>query len=1627
LERERLLEEVKKAKPGVEALTLLKKLRLEFDSAIDDYRNSLIILGDTTYEDRKHFLLELIQNADDANYKEDDTVISFVIHNDSLEIVYNETGFTTNDVIAITGTGASTKTANKLSANSFIGEKGIGFKSVFALAKEVQIESGPWRFKLNKENYIVPELISSSSQTIIEGTKLRVYFSNSESVTIVADELLKLVTKQLESFLFLQKLKTFNYRDERNIYSDPHRLSILPDLESDSIQLQTTPGDVNRKYTLYEEAIEFPGHLVGARWERLGSQHSLKRKMSVAAISSPASIQDTEGRLFCYLPTEVKLPIPVFLQLDGHLKADRERLHDIENNTWNKFLLERVPTFLLHAILKWREDEEIALKLPDFIPDSSGWDQLKNVFEALMDKCQYASWVKTFDGWRNPSQVVIADSLWYEWFEEYPDFRVKVENVLGKKFMDANWVKNNSWKSKWKKYGISSLTPLQIAEILRFTNLPEGLLESDESLVSLYEQLLKQHGNVRLHERKVFVFELTSAKIFPLEGGKFGSLKLPNENAGKMYWMSGRTRRSSGLEGIIDVKIINPEYTYTPNIPSDISEDRKLELKAIHLRNELVRQVLRFMDVPEFSDDRLLSELQIPFLLEKKENWTTNIMNTRYRVFQSIFEVYQAKRSFDEGYLNQIGKLSEAYVLGTNGKVKKLYQTILPEKVRLNEEDQLYGNAGMDSLHLPDEWLNPEIQGENQEEKLEVYYKQLRNFLIHIGVANGPKFFFKERKYSNGYEFRQTEEELFRAWLRKINNDYTGGNAVSLKSVTLDAATLQLLQKENVSKEIAKGLYDEWSNKFSRNFDKIDSLFYRFDPPPGYIQTSYKRFENRSPIIPDNHWAGIDRNKVPLITIDGRLTNRASAFKVKQGRALDKALTHFDLVLENDLNNYRTNGYQTHYLSSLDLRPLKIEDANQKWREAEKDSYEELMKAMYELSNLDLDLSELIIFDKVTESFRSIRSFKLGKPVSPTTPYIEEQYGQYGKLLGEKLGLLVDSEVTPLLHILETFYTSRQTTQWSHTNFTRLLQQWNTLRVDDRGKLIHHITELRQANNVDTEILVIFNDEELYQKFYQTNKYVIHIVCDSKVSVQLKLAAKGIGFLLIDDIGTISTSDTISLEEMDRELLGKMLEQYQEDLEEEEYARLYAILAEIGGKADFHSHIMKANELSKVIYGVSIPVSFPYYDKVKNQFFVSMKDTLFEISARLLSSFGFTTYRSANRDFKEIYEKLVRVKAVVGVNQVEKPKNPSSSYTDVTTEFEVTGIKDSSTANNFKATQSTTSNIASEDTGSISDVQMQGAIIKPGVVGQIEETSEGQNGKTSDATKAEGDNHKSFDGAKTENQIYEISGGSKSEVQKQEKNENTITVVQKRDSSAASKIAGENQKISISKTDSTKIQAEQNHRYTLEEVLQQLTEHMIQSSNVEDTEEVDDWKIAIDSEEGQHIRTSIGENLKSALQEGPEYKEVKERKKKEKVKILDKTAQDPKEFLQHEYHGRCQICSTQLKLANDKSYFEVLRIREGKGEAWWANRPFNTLSLCPNCHALAKHGGAIDFSSILAEADLVKQQLTFTQEVEAYHGDYYVIDIVHNGQSKQMVISSIHMEYFTALLEHVMEEKVVVR
>ncbi|KAF4633887.1 hypothetical protein G7Y89_g4233 [Cudoniella acicularis] len=113
---------------------------------LEDLEASVSILSKELYEKSTHFLMELIQNADDCSYNVPKPTLYVTYWNGRLRVDYNEVGFRRNDVEALCRVGRSTKSKS----GDQIGEKGIGFKSVFKIADLVWISSFKYSFKFDK-------------------------------------------------------------------------------------------------------------------------------------------------------------------------------------------------------------------------------------------------------------------------------------------------------------------------------------------------------------------------------------------------------------------------------------------------------------------------------------------------------------------------------------------------------------------------------------------------------------------------------------------------------------------------------------------------------------------------------------------------------------------------------------------------------------------------------------------------------------------------------------------------------------------------------------------------------------------------------------------------------------------------------------------------------------------------------------------------------------------------------------------------------------------------------------------------------------------------------------------------------------------------------------------------------------------------------------------------------------------------------------------------------------------------------------------------------------------------------------------------------------------------------------
>ncbi|KAI7727548.1 hypothetical protein M8C21_003852, partial [Ambrosia artemisiifolia] len=122
---------------------------------------ALFCLSQELYSQDSHFLLELVQNADDNAYPTNvEPTLTFILQEKSIIVLNNEHGFSADNIRAICDVGNSTK---KASSAGYIGKKGIGFKSVFRVTDAPEIHSNGFHIKFDltegQIGFVLPTIV----------------------------------------------------------------------------------------------------------------------------------------------------------------------------------------------------------------------------------------------------------------------------------------------------------------------------------------------------------------------------------------------------------------------------------------------------------------------------------------------------------------------------------------------------------------------------------------------------------------------------------------------------------------------------------------------------------------------------------------------------------------------------------------------------------------------------------------------------------------------------------------------------------------------------------------------------------------------------------------------------------------------------------------------------------------------------------------------------------------------------------------------------------------------------------------------------------------------------------------------------------------------------------------------------------------------------------------------------------------------------------------------------------------------------------------------------------------------------------------------------------------------------
>ncbi|MCI0723785.1 MAG: DUF3883 domain-containing protein [Acidobacteria bacterium] len=334
----------------------LKSLRSKLD-------RTLTLLAEDLYSKQTHFVLELIQNADDNAYPNGVVPgLSFSLSPSRLVLVNNELGFRQTHVSALCDVGKSSKEKKK----GYIGEKGIGFKSVFTVSDAPEIHSNGYHFRFNRTGedkllgYVVPEWCDPSEAVVPDATTIVLPAKRGREFSVATLEnldagLLLFLSKVRELALHHDgSTKTFKRRDEAG-FSHLVSAVVRPDGQAET---------EDTRFLRVSVAIPMNGAGDEKRPDIETSEVVLAFPVAPNGVANPQA----NSEVFAFLPIR-PFGFKFSIQGDFILSSSREDIHT--DRKWNRRLRDSIAKVFISAVDEFKKTDALAFSYLKFLPNDS--------------------------------------------------------------------------------------------------------------------------------------------------------------------------------------------------------------------------------------------------------------------------------------------------------------------------------------------------------------------------------------------------------------------------------------------------------------------------------------------------------------------------------------------------------------------------------------------------------------------------------------------------------------------------------------------------------------------------------------------------------------------------------------------------------------------------------------------------------------------------------------------------------------------------------------------------------------------------------------------------------------------------------------------------------------------------------------------------------------------------------------------------------------------------------------------------------------------------------------------------------------------------------------------------------
>ena len=275
------------------------------------------------YSDRTHFLLELLQNAVDAQA----TKVSFDLEDGQLEFRHDGRDFSPLDVAGVCGMGEGTK-SDELTA---IGKFGIGFKSVHAYTVSPQIHCPGSSEHFEIREFVEPHAIDPRDPGNGWSTLIVLPFDRYESDT--KDAIFEIAgglsALQPRTILFLERLRTLEWRTFRG-----DSATLLREERQDGAARRVRllqdglVGDRDEEWIIYQAPVSI---ISGAEPNRVEVAFLVSGSDSGTARVTYAD----DSELVVFFPTSKESHLGVLIQAPFDVTPARDNLRENSQvNTW---------------------------------------------------------------------------------------------------------------------------------------------------------------------------------------------------------------------------------------------------------------------------------------------------------------------------------------------------------------------------------------------------------------------------------------------------------------------------------------------------------------------------------------------------------------------------------------------------------------------------------------------------------------------------------------------------------------------------------------------------------------------------------------------------------------------------------------------------------------------------------------------------------------------------------------------------------------------------------------------------------------------------------------------------------------------------------------------------------------------------------------------------------------------------------------------------------------------------------------------------------------------------------------------------------------------------------------------